>query len=59
MVVCTHQRLTALQETLPLDTSISRFPVGDVETPFISCTVLVSRRVFDRANFDPSYRANA
>jgi GT2 family glycosyltransferase len=42
-----------------LDTSLSRFPAGDVETPFISSTALVSRRVFERANFDPDYRGNA
>ena len=45
--------------TVTLDTSISRFPAADVETPFISSTALVSRRVFDRAHFDPGYRGNA
>jgi GT2 family glycosyltransferase len=35
------------------------FPAGTIETPFLSNTALIRRRVFDRVQYDPSFGGNA
>ena len=50
---------SARTERRDLETHPRTFPMGTIETPFLSNTAIVHRRVFGKVRYDSSYAGNA